>query len=463
MSNAKIVFISDNANKSKNVIEKIQKIENGKWVFKLFEISDFMTVLPLEGPDCVILHLASGKGKDEGKYISEVHSFDDNLPVIAISGKGKLEDAVQIMKDGAYDYFTASSDIENIVISIRNAIRLYGLTKRVYLLEQQAGWKSTLDDIIGHSGKMQEIFQLITNVAKSNATVLILGESGTGKELVAKAIHNNSKRSKKSFIDINCGAIPGELLENELFGHEKGSYTGADRQYIGSCERAHQGTLFLDEICEMDPSLQVKILRLLQERTFNRVGGVGKITSDIRFIAATNREIESEVKKGNFREDLYYRLNVVPVKIPALRERREDVLPIAKHFLEKYCSKSEKIFVDIASDAADAMMHYEWPGNVRELENVIERIVVLNNDTQLKLKHLPQNIKDASGERKERVSAPVYMGDDKRIIPLDMVEKYAIEAAMDKCGGSVAETAKRLQIGQATLYRKIKQYGLNVK
>lgn len=457
MAGSKVLVFSDDMKKAGKIVSALKR---GEWSIKEFDLNECMTVVPMESPDCVILHYLGNPGRSELQHISEIHAFNDNLPIIVISEKGKVEDAVSVMKSGAYDYYANAVEIDKIAISITNAIKLYNLTKRIYLLEQQAGWKGRFDDIVGHSSKMQEIFQLISTVAKSNATVLILGESGTGKELVAKAIHKHSKRSPKPFVDINCGAIPRELLENELFGHERGSYTGADRRYIGSCERAHQGTLFLDEICEMDPALQVKILRLLQERSFNRVGGIDKINVDIRFIAATNRNLDEEIKKGNFREDLFYRLNVVPITIPPLRDRREDILLIAKHFLEKNSAKNEKIFVDISSEAAECLLNYDWMGNVRELENVIERVVVLNNDSTVKVKHLPLNIQEAGQGRKERTTVPSYAGPGQKIIPLELVEKYAIEAALEKCGGSVCEASKQLKIGQATLYRKIKQYGL---
>lgn len=457
MANAKILFFTDDAKKTGKFIPHVAR---DGWLLKSFGLDEFAVVLPLEGADCAVLHLTEGRKDAEAGYITEIHAIDDNLPVVVISEKGMIDDAVSVMKEGAYDYFTESKDAGKIAISISNAVKLYNLTKRVYLLEQRAGWKGKFDDIIGHSAKMQEIFQLISTVAKSNATVLVLGESGTGKELVAKAIHRHSKRIKKPFVDINCAAIPRELLENELFGHERGAYTGADRRYTGSCERANLGTLFLDEICEMDPSLQVKILRLLQERSFNRVGGVDKITVDIRFIAATNRNIDEEVKAGRFREDLYYRLNVVPIVIPPLRERKEDILLVAKYFLEKYSTKNEKMFVDIAPEAAECLLSYDWSGNVRELENLIERVVVLNNDSTVKARYLPPKIAESGREKKVRIPSPAYAPDSQKIIPLELVEKYAIEAAMERCSGSVIEAARQLKIGQATLYRKIKQFGL---
>jgi transcriptional regulator with PAS, ATPase and Fis domain len=308
---------------------------------------------------------------------------------------------------------------------------------------------------------MREIFNMIRMVAKSNATVLVTGESGTGKELVAKAVHNLSDRRKKKFLDINCGAIPRELLENELFGHEKGAYTGADKRYLGSCERAHEGTLFLDEISEMDPLLQVKLLRFLQERSFMRIGGNESILVDLRVIAATNRDISVDVESGRFREDLFYRLNVVPIHIPPLRERRDDVPILSKHFLGKYVEKNDKIFLDFTPQAMEILMAYDWPGNVRELENIIERVVVLNNDSRVKVSHLPVQIQKRSEELSGGPSDPSMAPlDGQRIIPLDMVEKYAIEVALKRCLGNVSEAARKLKIGQATLYRKIKQYDL---
>ncbi|MFH1830335.1 MAG: sigma-54 dependent transcriptional regulator [Pseudomonadota bacterium] len=415
------------------------------------------------GVDCGVLVLSGEDASGLEKLIERMRRLDDNLPVIVVARSKSLEYAVGAMKAGAYDYLPIPVDGEQLRHAIRNAINLYNLTKRVYLLETQMGWRGGMDDMIGHSTVMQEIFSMITMVAKSNATVLITGESGTGKELVARAIHNHSSRSHKTFLDINCGAIPRELLENELFGHERGAYTGADRRYMGSCERADGGTLFLDEISEMDPLLQVKLLRFLQERTFMRVGGNDLIKVDVRIIAATNRDISKEAQEGRFREDLLYRLNVVPVHIPPLRDRREDIPLLAKHFLDKYSTKNEKIFLDFSPQALDVLMAYEWPGNVRELENSIERVVVLNNDSRVKLSHLPKDIQE-QGRMHPQTVEPIEPSmaplDGGKIIPLELVEKYAIEAALKRCLGNVGEAARKLKIGQATLYRKIKHYGL---
>ena len=414
------------------------------------------------GAACAVVVLEGDDASGCSKIIERIKQIDDNLPIVVVARSKSVEDAVNIMRSGAYDYITYPLDAVKLRQVVMNAVQMYNLTKRIFLLENQMGLRGSFDEIVGHCPSMQEMFGMISMVAKSNATVLVTGESGTGKELVAKAIHRHSDRSARTMLDINCGAIPRELLENELFGHERGAYTGADKRYIGSCERADGGTLFLDEISEMDPLLQVKLLRFLQERSFVRIGGRDQIRVDVRIVAATNRKIEEEVKAGRFREDLFYRLNVVPIHIPSLRERREDIPLLAKHFLDKYSEKNEKIFLDIAPQAMEALVAYNWPGNVRELENAIERMVVLNNDTRIKPSFLPLNIrqnleKPTIQTMTEPSMAPL---DGQKIIPLELVEKYAIESALKRCLGNVSEAARKLKIGQATLYRKIKQYGL---
>lgn len=424
-------------------------------------LSDMPSALVREAPE-VVIFISEENSLDNIVQVIEIsRTFDDNLPFIVVTGSKNVEDAVSAMRAGAYDYFTIPIDKTKLKNSIANAVKLYALTKRIFLLESQMGMREALDNIVGSNQRMQEIFNTIQSVAKSNATVLILGESGTGKELVAKAVHRHSPRSTKPFVDINCGAIPSELLENEMFGHERGAYTGADRRYISSFERAHGGTIFLDEISEMNPLLQVKLLRFLQERNFTRVGGSEPITVDVRIITATNRDLARMVEEKEFREDLYYRLNVVPISIPPLRDRREDIPLLIRYFLQKISAKNEKIFVNVAANAMEALVAYDWPGNVRELENAIERVVVLNNDSTVKLSHLPTVIKDNMGKGVKRVEKQEFKPfAQHKIIPLDIVERYAIEAALNQCQGSVSDAAAKLKIGQATLYRKIKQYGL---
>ncbi len=408
--------------------------------------------------DILVIHCGKDHFEEGRRLLGKLRQKDEGVPIIFLTGMNQVHEAVEIMKMGAFDYLQTPPDNEKLKLSLSRALQNSHLTKRVRLLESQVGWDERLDDIVGHSPQMREVFQMIQTVAKSTATVLIMGESGTGKELVAKAIHRHSDRGHNKFIDINCGAIPRELLENELFGHEKGSFTGADRQYIGSCERATGGTLFLDEVSEMDPTLQVKLLRVLQERNIMRIGGSEKINIDIRIIAATNRDLKEEIKKGTFREDLYYRLNVVPMTIHPLRERREDIPPLAQYFLEKYSKENAKKFKGFAPEALESLINYDWPGNVRELENNIERIVVLNEDTRVKQSYLPRFI--VTSDRKASLDGVLLDEIYQKIVPLEQVEQYAIENALKKCQGDVIASAKKLQIGQATLYRKIKKYGI---
>ena len=353
-------------------------------------------------PDTVLLYFNEKSAAAALQFTKESKRRNENLPIVCITSSLKMEDVVALMRAGAYDCVENNTPPQKLLIAVNHAVEMYQLTRRVSLLESQVQWEGKFDDLIGASSSMQEIFQMIKTVAKSNATVLLLGESGTGKELVAQSIHRHSKREQSKFIDINCGAIPKELLENELFGHERGAFTGADRRYIGSIERAHRGSLFLDEIGEMDTTLQVKLLRLLQERNLQRIGGTDKISVDIRVIAATNRDLRAEVEAGNFREELYYRLNVVPIHIPPLRNRREDVHLIAKYFLDRYAKENNRRFKDFMPDALEALVKYDWPGNVRELENTIERVVVLHDELKVKRSHLPLFIQKLEKNQKFR-------------------------------------------------------------
>lgn len=453
------ILISHDGKQLPSLIEKA--LSGADWRVVNADATNLRLALRREAPEAVVFFSEGNRRDAAASALETVKVFDDNLPFIAVVQSKGVEDAVAIMKAGAYDYFSLPLDKARFKNSVIHAIRLYNLTKKVFLLESQVGFKDGFDDIIGSSQGMMEIFNVVKTVAKSNATVLILGESGTGKELIAKAIHRHSPRAGKVFMDINCGAIPSELLENEMFGHERGAYTGADRRYIGTFERAHNGTIFLDEISEMIPKLQVKLLRFLQERSFTRVGGNELINVDVRIVAATNRDLAREVEEGRFREDLYYRLNVVPMHIPPLRERKEDIHLLAKFFLQKQSAKNEKIFMDFAPQAMEALLTYDWPGNVRELENVIERVVVLHNDTRVKPDHLPPAVLECRDKAESR-PVEIVPVEEQKILPLELVERYAIEAALRQCMGNVSEASRKLKIGQATLYRKIKQYGLRL-
>lgn len=400
-----------------------------------------------------------GSCEDLYKRLEEIKKFNEGLPVFVFAHDSDVSFAVGMLKSGVVDHYVRPLDSETFLKTLEREVRLYNLTKKVFIGGRIPFEGYVFENMIGRSRKMQDNFQMIAAVAKSNATVLITGESGVGKELVAKALHRLSERSKERFVDINCGAIPHDLLENELFGHEKGSFTGAHKRYIGSFEAAHKGTLFLDEISEMDVLLQVKLLRVLQERSFSRIGGNEKINIDVRIVAATNCVIQSSIEKGEFREDLYYRLNVINIDIPPLRERREDIPLLSKHFLDYYSAKNNRIIVDFSNDAMEALINYDWPGNVRELENSIERIVVLNDVTQVRLKHLPEHIQHVDRSI-GYTDEPGKSHDDIGVIPLEDLERQAIEAALLKFHGNISVAAKKLKIGQATLYRKVKKFGI---
>lgn len=408
--------------------------------------------------DLIVMNLSQNPSEELHSTLREIKQTDEEIPILCLTAQCEVKEVVRLMKAGIYDLVQLPMDQELFLHAVNKAVTLYRLSKKVFYLERQQAWKGEFLGIVGSSPQMKENFKVISTVAKSTATVLVLGESGTGKELVAKAIHMLSDRAKNKFIDLNCGAIPKELLENELFGHERGAYTGADRRYIGSFQRAHGGTLFLDEICEMDMSLQVKLLRVLQERNLTRVGGSEKIEVDVRIVAATNRNILEEVEKGRFREDLYYRLNVINVVMPPLRERPEDIPLLVRHFLEIHSSKNNKIFYDIQPEALNALMNYSWPGNVRELENVLERVVVLYNDSQLKLKHLPEAFQSMGLVKKQVLTLPPSSTSSSKLSSLKELEQMAIEEALKIYGGNIPQVAKALQMGQATLYRKLQKY-----
>lgn len=408
----------------------------------------------------VFVFCIKGASQEVVERVQEIKLANDALPVFLFSRTADVDFVVQNIKNGVADFFVRPLNKAEFLKRIERELHLYQLTRKVFMT-QSALDEYRFENIIGRSRVMQDNFQMIAAVAKSNATVLITGESGVGKELVAQAIHKRSPRVCFPFIDINCGAIPRELLENELFGHEKGSFTGAHKRYQGSFEAASRGTLFMDEISEMDVLLQVKLLRALQERTITRIGSNESIRVDVRFVVATNKNLAKLIEEGKFREDLYYRLNVVNIEIPALRDRREDIPLLARHFLE-YCSaKNDKIFLDFSNEAMEMLINFDWPGNVRELENTIERIVVLHDSSQVKPKHLPEGM--------QKVNRSIAFSDEtilpvseNHVVPLEELERRAIETALMKFRGNVGVAAKKLNIGQATLYRKVKKFGLQL-
>ncbi len=333
-------------------------------------------------------------GMDGMEFLERVKLRLPDTPVVMMTAFGSVEKAVEAMRKGAFDYILKPFKNEELKLTIVKAIDHYHLVRQNRQMARELQGKYHFGNIIGKSSKMQRIFELIEKVAPTKATVLITGDSGTGKELIARAIHYNSPRNEQPFISVNCGALPENLLESELFGHEKGAFSGAVNQRKGRFELAHEGTLFLDEISEMSFPLQVKLLRILQEMEFERVGGSHTLKVDVRMVAASNRNLKEEAANGRFRSDLYYRLNVVHVHLPSLKERKDDLPLLVNHFLAKYAKEAMRESIAMSSEAMGRILDYDWPGNVRELENVIERAIILSNGQQIEIKDLPNEVRD---------------------------------------------------------------------
>ncbi|QTA88603.1 sigma-54-dependent transcriptional regulator [Desulfonema magnum] len=396
------------------------------------------------------------------ELLENVKVKDPQLPVIMMTAYGTVEKAVEAMQKGAYNYILKPFDNESLIIYVNKAIAMYQVVKENRHLRNAVESQYSFGNIIGKSKIMQDVFDTIRKVAPASATVLIEGESGTGKELVAKSIHFNSPRHDKPFVAVNCSAFAENLLESELFGHEKGAFTGAAAMKKGRFELADGGTLFLDEIGELSQNLQVKLLRVLQEKSFERVGGVKQISVDIRIIAATNKELKEEVSQGRFREDLFYRLNVLPIVLPTLRKRLEDIYLLVNHFIKKYADERRSdIPVKNIDQAVEHLFYdYSWPGNVRELENVIERAVILCPGEIIRVSDLPKNFKDNVYNTLHLDGIPANA---KLSRTLAMVEQKMIERALKMTGNIQAHAAQLLGITKSGLNQKIKRYKLSFK
>jgi two-component system NtrC family response regulator len=395
------------------------------------------------------------------ELLEHIKSHDADLPVIMMTAHGTVDKAVEAMQKGAYTYILKPFDNERLIIYAKKAISMYQVVKENRRLRDAVESQYRFGNIIGKSKKMRDIFDTIQKVAPTNATVLIEGESGTGKEMVARSIHFNSHRREKPFIAVNCSALAESLLESELFGHEKGAFTGAVATKKGRFELADGGTLFLDEIGELSQKLQVKLLRVLQEKVFERVGGVRTIAVDIRIIAATNKELQHEMQVGRFREDLYYRLNVVHIGLPALKERQEDIRLLVNYFIKKYASerRSEAPVKGVDQEVDRLFYNYSWPGNIRELENVIERVMILCPDEIIRVSDLPKGFKDTVHNTLHLEGIPA---DAKLYDTLAMIEKAMIERALKISDNVQSHAAALLGIGKSGLNQKIKKYDLDV-
>jgi DNA-binding NtrC family response regulator len=392
------------------------------------------------------------------EVLKELKRRHPTLPVIILTAVNEVSRAVEVTKLGAYDYLVKPIDQERLKTTLNRAVSHGNLSDEVVRLKTELGDRYDIKNIVGSSAAMRHVYSQIEKVLSSDITIFISGESGTGKELAAKAIHYGSLRSDEPFIDVNCAAIPEGLQESELFGHEKGAFTGALATHPGKFEQAAGGTIFLDEVGEMSPSAQARLLRVLQERCLQRVGGTKTIDLDVRVISASNRNLEQMVADGSFRQDLFYRLVVFPIELPPLRDRRDDIPLLVDHFIEKYARDAGKRVTGIQPTAIAALKGHSWPGNVRELENVIHRSLLITDGPEITDADLPPGLGPSSGDGVGGSSAPISVA-----MSLDELERAAIEKALKRHGGNLSDVARQLGIGRSTLYRKLEQYGLREK
>ncbi len=409
-----------------------------------------LEVLQQGDTDLVITDLKMPKLPGE-ELLKRSMAMNPNVPVIILTGHGTIENAVQAMKDGAYDYLTKPINMDRFSILVSRALSTRELMVQHRALQEELQKKNQFANIIGKSEAMKKIFEVVKQVAPTRASVLITGDSGVGKEMIADALHYNSPRREKPLIKVHCAALTESLLESELFGHERGAFTGAVARRRGRFELAHMGTIFLDEIGEVSPSIQIKLLRVLQDKTFERVGGEDTIEVDVRVVAATNKDLKEEIARGTFREDLYYRLNVVNIHIPPLSERREDIPLLIAAFLKEFARENGKHIEAIDPKARSVLYNYSWPGNVRELRNSIESAVVMAKGNVITPDDLPPDIRDDSDRNYVRLAAGVSLAD---------AEKELIRATLAQYNGNKTRTADVLGIGRKTLHRKIHEYGL---
>lgn len=447
---SKKILIADD---EKNMIWAMKKALKNEG-YRIITAADGVEAVEMarqEEPDLILLDLKMPK-KDGMEALKEIKSLNGKVPVIMITAHGTMESAIEAMKLGALDYISKPFDLEELKVVIEKALNVGNMQEQIEFLTEELN-KNTGKVIIGESEKIRGVLQIVSRVANSSATVFITGESGTGKELIANAIHFNSNRKHKPYIKVNCGALPETLLESELFGHEKGAFTGAIAKKPGRFERADGGTIFLDEVGELSPAIQVKLLRVLQEKEFERVGGTETIKVDVRIVAATNRNLREMVEKGEFREDLFYRLNVIPIELPPLRERKEDIPKLIEFFTEKYCAEIGRSKLSFDREAMEALTHYPWKGNIRELENVIERIVILNHGEKVTKDVLPKEILFYNSE------VPAFLLPEEGI-DLEQVEKSLIEQALKRTDYNQTHAAKLLGITRHTLIYRMEKYNI---
>ena len=431
-----------------------------KWGYRMEQFGDAESCLEaLENdPDLIILDIML-PGINGLEALREIKQRCPDLPVIMLSAQGQIEVAVEALKLGAVDYFPKTIDLTKLENAVRNGLEIHRLKREVGELRRLVS-KSHYDSIVTQDTAMDPVLRLVDKAKGSDISVLIQGESGTGKEVIARAIHYNGKRADGPFVAVNCAAIPKDLLESEMFGHEKGAFTGAVDRKIGKFEAADGGTLFLDEIGEMEINLQAKLLRAIQERRFERVGGNRTMEADVRIISATNRDLLKASRDGNFREDLYYRLAVFPIQLPPLRARRADILLLAEHFLVKFAEREKKDVKGIGKSALKMIHRYPWPGNVRELESAIERGVLLCEGEAITPEDLPISVQSFSDGEDAGLPQPSVFDELNEIIPLEELKEQAVRHALEMTEGNVQEASSRLKISRSTMYELMKKYGV---
>ncbi len=449
-STNKTILITDDDESLRRVIEynlsnkgyRLLLASNGEEALRIFKSEDV---------DIVVTDIKMEK-MDGLKLLEEIKRLNSDTLVIMITAHGSVDTAVKAMKLGAYDYIVKPFDRDELKIMIEKALNLQSLILENMRLRQELTDRFSINSIIGNSSKMRGIFDLVGRVAKSDSTVLLQGESGTGKELIAKAIHFESSRAKNPFITVNCSAIPQNLMESEMFGYVKGAFTGANKDKLGKFEAADGGTIFLDEIGDMDKDLQVKFLRVLQEKSIDKVGAAQATPVDVRVITATNLSLETAIKEGKFREDLFYRISVIPILLPPLRERKEDITLLIEHFMDKHGGKECKLLPEVF----DILNRYDWPGNVRELENIIERAIVLKKKSNvIGPEDIPEQIKT------KQFSSPMSLEIPDEGIKLEEVERELIINALKKSGQNQTRAAELLGITRNTLIYRLEKYNIN--
>ncbi len=452
MSNIKLLIVDDEQAQADALSGFFKK--RGYTVFTAYNLADVNNVLESDAIDICLTDLKL-KDTNGGEVLSLVKSKNPHTPVIVMTAYGSVDDAVGLMKDGAFDFIQKPIDLKELTAIISKAEDNCYLVSENSQLKKELECCNKFENIISHSKSMEQVLNTAARVAPSKAGVLIRGESGTGKELIAKAIHLNSPRKNKPFVVVNCAAMPDTLFESELFGHEKGSYTGAVKQRIGKFEEADGGTLFIDEAGDIPPQIQVKLLRAIQFGEIQRLGSNEVIRPDVRIIAATNRDLETMISEGEFREDLYYRFNIVTIKLPALRERKEDIPYLIDHFIKSYSEMNGKEVSSISKEALAELIHYSFPGNIRELQNIIQRAVVLSRDNMVKLQDLPDEIRGHS--HSETVDCDhMTLGNLNQKV--ENLEKSLIRKALAESGGNQVKAAELLEISERTLRYKISKY-----